>query len=164
NPAELKPALATLRECFTLGAPRIVVIGGDDIPLDPDGYDWQRVVLTPELTRDVQENFERFLESPEWFRKNRLAYRRAYLLHGPPGNGKTSIVRIMASHPAISAYSLNFSAAEYGDRELSEIFRKAARTCPALVIIEDVDRLFGRDGVADRLEQQADNRTEITLP
>jgi len=33
-----------------------------------------------------------------------------------------------------------------------------------LVIIEDLDRLFGREGPIDRRDQEADNRTAITLP
>src|SRR5262249_2128866 len=77
--------------------------------------------------------------------------------------GKTSVARIMACHPSISAFALNFSTA-LGDADVSELFTRAARACPALVIIEDLDRLFGREGDANRLEQAADNRTAITLP
>ncbi len=165
NRTELKAALAALREFFALRPQRIVVSGGGEIPLDVDGgYDWSRVVLNHDVTRDIQEDFERFLRSRTWFRTERLAYRRSYLLHGPPGNGKTSVARIMASHPDVSTFCINFSAGEIGDSELSELFLTAARTCPALIVMEDLDRLFGREGAADWQMQQADNRTAITLP
>ena len=164
NRNESKAALVALRQFFALRPHRIVVSGGGEIPLDADGYDWSRVVLTHELTREVQEDFERFLDSRAWFQTQRLASRRSYLLHGPPGNGKTSVARIMACHPDVSTFSLNFSAGEIGDSELSEMFLTAARACPALIIIEDLDRLFGREGAADWQMQQADNRTAITLP
>jgi hypothetical protein len=164
NRREAASALAALREFFELRHKRIVVIGGDEVPLVAGDYDWNGVVLAPTLTQEIQDDFERFLRSRPWFRTQRLSFRRSYLLHGPPGNGKTSVARIMASHPAISAFTLNFSMPELGDRDVSELFAAAARASPALVIIEDLDRLFGREGPIDRRDQEADNRTAITLP
>jgi chaperone BCS1 len=164
NRSEAASALAALREFFELRHKRIVVVGGDEVPLVTSDYDWNGVVLAPTLTQEIRDDFERFLRSRAWFRKQRLSYRRSYLLHGPPGNGKTSVTRIMASHPAISAFTLNFSMPELGDRDVSELFAAAARASPALVIIEDLDRLFGREGQIDRRDQEADNRTAITLP
>jgi chaperone BCS1 len=38
-----------------------------------------------ELLADMQE----FLASADWYREVGVPYRRGYLLHGPPGNGKT---------------------------------------------------------------------------
>jgi chaperone BCS1 len=74
----------------------------------PNSYDWDRVVLDPTLIRLVRDDFESFLKREGWFKQHRLPFRRAYLFYGPPGNGKTSVFRVMASHPAISAHSLDF--------------------------------------------------------
>ena len=164
NRREQVGALAALREFFDLRRKRIVVIGGDEVPLMAGDYDWDRIVLAPTLSREIRDDFERFLRSRAWFEEQRLPYRRSYLLHGPPGNGKTSVARIMACHPNISAFAMNFSTHELGDRDVSALFAAAARACPALVIIEDLDRLFGREGNTDRRDQEADNRTTITLP
>ena len=164
NRGEQAGALAALREFFDLRRKRIVVIGGDEVPLMAGDYDWDRIVLAPTLTREIRDDFERFLRSRTWLQKQRLPYRRSYLLHGSPGNGKTSVARIMACHPDISAFALNFSTQELGDRDVSALFAAAARACPAVVIIEDLDRLFGREGSSDRRDQEADNRTAITLP
>src|SRR5206468_8601589 len=77
--------------------------------------------------------------------------------YGPPGNGKTSIVRVMASHPAITAYALNFSNPRLNNADLTYLFESAGRTAPSLVIFEDLDRLYGqRSG-------RRDNLTKVTL-
>jgi ATP-dependent 26S proteasome regulatory subunit len=164
NRHEVVPALAKLREFFAHRPKRLHVIGGDEIPLDEGNYDWQRIVLAPEVMREVQEDFERFLRSEPWFRQRRMPWRRSYLLHGPPGNGKTSVARVMASHPAITAYGLNFSMEGLDDQALTELFGAAGRTPPSLVIVEDLDRLYGREADARPEILRVDNRTAITLP
>ena len=37
-----------------------------------------------------------FFASREWYRANDLPYQRIYLLHGPPGNGKSSFLQALA--------------------------------------------------------------------
>ena len=49
----------------------------------------------------------------------------------------------MAAHPAVSAFTLDFSNGELGNEALAEVFEAAGRNAPALVLFEDLDRLFG---------------------
>ncbi len=65
-----------------------------------------------------------------------------YLLHGPPGNGKTSVIRAMLSHPGISGFAANLVTSEMDDDRLQAFFRNATENTPALVVLEDIDRLF----------------------
>jgi hypothetical protein len=135
---------------------RVSVIGGRDIPLPDGGYDWTSVVLDPSLNQLVHEDYQAFFEREAWFKKNRLPYRRGYLLHGPPGNGKTSVARIMACHPKATAFSIDFSSEGLPNEALFHLFETASDNAPALLIFEDLDRVFsaGSEGV---------NRTQITL-
>jgi ATP-dependent 26S proteasome regulatory subunit len=135
---------------------RISVIGGRDIPLPENWYDWDSVLLAPPLTELVRDDFEAFWESEAWFAEHGLPYRRGYLLFGPPGNGKTSVVRIMACHPLVSAFSIDFSNEGLPNDALSDLFQAAEDKAPAIIILEDLDRVFGGDGTA--------NRSSITLP
>jgi SpoVK/Ycf46/Vps4 family AAA+-type ATPase len=66
-------------------------------------YDWDAVVLDSTARRMVRTDFELFFEREDWFRQHNLPYRRGYLLWGPPGNGKTATLRVMAAHPHIRA-------------------------------------------------------------
>ena len=135
---------------------RITVVGGRDIPLPDNGYNWNSVVLEPSLNELVRDDFETFWESEAWFAQQSLPYRRGFLLYGPPGNGKTTVVRIMACHPLVSTFSIDFSAEGLPNDALSELFQTAEDKAPALIILEDLDRTFGAGGTG--------NRTAITLP
>ncbi len=134
---------------------KINVVGGNDVPLPEKGYNWDSVVLEQALG-SVREDFETFWESESWFIDRGLPYRRGFLLYGPPGNGKTSTARVMACHPLVSAFSIDFSSEDLPNYALSELFGSAEDNAPAVVILEDLDRMFGAD--------RRHNRTVITLP
>jgi hypothetical protein len=134
---------------------RINVIGGRDVALPEKGYNWDSVVLEPAL-RSIRDDFETFWESESWFMDHGLPYRRGFLLYGPPGNGKTSVARIMACHPLVTAFSIDFSADDLPNDALSDLFQSAEDKAPSLVILEDLDKIFGADG--------QDTQPAITLP
>jgi hypothetical protein len=109
-------------------------------------YDWNSVVLDATTRTLVRNDFELFFEREEWFRQHNLPYRRGYLLWGPPGNGKTACIRVMAAHPFVRAFSLDLSDAEEKSRSVAHMFENAAMHAPALIILEDIDRAFPTEG------------------
>jgi AAA+ superfamily predicted ATPase len=113
-------------------------------------YDWDTVVLDSTTRRLVRTDFEIFFEREEWFRQHNLPYRRGYLFWGPPGNGKTAALRVMASHPYIKPYALDLSDAEEKNNDVLRLFEKASENTPALVILEDLDRAFPTEGKRTR--------------
>ena len=133
---------AALRVLESIEPPKeISMMGGRDIMLPSDGYCWDSVVLNASLDRFVRQDFESFFRREEWFRRHNLPYRRGYLLYGPPGNGKTTVARIMACHPAIRAFGVDFRTVEYSPDQLSDMFDAAAGQAPSLVILEDIDKV-----------------------
>ena len=113
-------------------------------------YDWDTVVLDATARRMVRTDFELFFDREDWFRQHHLPYRRGYLLWGPPGNGKTAAIRVMAAHPHIQPYTFDFSDTEEKSADVHELFEKAAENTPALVILEDLDRAFPAEGKRTR--------------
>lgn len=134
--------LRLLFQWMTQGRKRIKVYGGKDFFLKPGGYNWEDVLLDEQRQILVRRDFEHFLANREWFQARRIPWRRGYLLHGPPGNGKTSAVRAMASHKDLAAFSINFANDEIYDYQVTEMFEAAARYAPGLVILEEIDRFF----------------------
>ena len=109
-------------------------------------YDWDAIVLDATIRRMVRRDFELFFQREDWFRQHNLPYRRGYLLWGAPGNGKTAVIRVMASHPHIQPYTLDLSDSEEKSADVLRLFEKAAENTPALVILEDLDRAFPTEG------------------
>jgi len=109
-------------------------------------YDWNSVVLDATTRRLVRRDFEIFFEREEWFRQHNLPYRRGYLFYGSPGNGKTAVIRIMASHPDIQPYTVDLSNMQEKSADVVRLFERAAENTPALIILEDLDRAFPTEG------------------
>ena len=154
NRSSVTALVALLNDAATTR--KIKVIGGRDILLPEDGYRWESAILDPGHNQAVREDYETFFKREQWFVNHRLPYRRGYLLYGPPGNGKTSVVRIMACHPQVSAFSIDFSNEDLANHSFSELFELAGESAPSLVILEDLDRAFGEGS-------QNGNRAKITL-
>ena len=103
---------------------------------------WNDLILDPTIEKLIRNDFESFFARERWFRSLRLPFRRGYLLHGPPGNGKTSVIRATLSRPGICGLTLNFFADGIHDDSLEAMFDRAGRCAPSLIILEDIDRAF----------------------
>lgn len=109
-----------------------------------DAHDWDHLVLDSRITRLVQRDFELFFARQAWFRAHRLPFRRGYLFYGPPGNGKSSVIKVMAAHRLIEPFLLNFDSGDLDDSGVYRMFELAHRSAPSLIILEDLDRVFPR--------------------
>ncbi len=103
---------------------------------------WDDLVLSESVVNLVRKDFESFLHREQWFRNNRLPFRRGYLLHGPPGNGKTSLIRTMLNTSGLTGHTIRLFQEHTDDANLEKMFRCAANTAPSMVVIEDIDRAF----------------------
>ena len=124
--------------------PMLHTIGGRTQKIQRCG--WDDLVLDPAAVSLLRADFESFFEREEWFRRHHLPFRRGYLLHGPPGNGKSTAIRAMVSSRSLHAYSLRLFDPRIDDSDLADLFEQAANNCPALIIFEDLDRAFPRTG------------------
>ena len=156
NRAELIPALNLLGAMLKERPKMMTIIGGKNIPLRQADSGWDLLVLDRTVRELAQRDFEFFLKREEWFRKVRLPFRRGYLFYGPPGNGKTSAIRAMVSHPSISAFSIDFANIELTNEALSALFEAAQHAVPSVVVFEDLDRVYNDRG-------ETEFHTRITL-
>lgn len=89
----------------------------------------------------------RFLGAEPWYAARGIPYRRGYLLHGPPGTGKTSLVAALAGELQLPIYVVSLSSARLTDDSFAEALAGAARRC--VLLLEDADAAFaGRQAVA----------------
>lgn len=77
-----------------------------------------------------------FFSSEDWYRERSVPYRRGYLLSGPPGTGKSSIVMVLASYFKRPVYILNMGSL-FSDGDLLSAITNVPHD--GLLLIEDVD-------------------------
>jgi ATP-dependent 26S proteasome regulatory subunit len=109
---------------------------------------WNDLVLDATVLQLVKNDYESFFARENWFRALKLPFRRGYLLHGPPGNGKTSVIRAMLSRPGMRGLTLNFFSPDIGDNDLQAMFERAAECAPSMVVMEDIDRAFPKNQIS----------------
>jgi AAA+ superfamily predicted ATPase len=108
--------------------------------------EWKNLVLEDSVLHLVKRDTESFFSRKDWFLKNEIPFRRGYLLHGPPGNGKTSVIKTMLSTLGMNAYKIRLFSQNVNDNVLETMFRVAQETGPNMVILEDLDRAFPKTG------------------
>ncbi|OOL26658.1 ATPase, partial [Rhodococcus rhodochrous] len=102
------------------------------------------------------------LHHPDSFARLGVEPPRGVLLYGPPGCGKTFLVRALASSGQLSVHAVK--GAELMDKwvgasekAVRELFQRARNSAPALVFLDEIDALAPRrgqssdSGVTDRV-------------
>jgi chaperone BCS1 len=81
------------------------------------------------------------VKSKKWYTDRGIPYKRGYLLYGPPGNGKTSLCKALASEFNIDILILNLADLNDGNANdtIASISEVAKGDTPSMVVIEDVD-------------------------
>jgi hypothetical protein len=94
------------------------------------------VVLDADTKAELVADLRAFLGGETWYASMGLAYKRGYLLHGPPGTGKSSVVLAIAGMAAADIYHLNLSLMR-SDADLDTAFAALPDKCVA--VFEDID-------------------------
>lgn len=94
------------------------------------------VILTDGLLEDLVADMERFLSSEQLYARLGLPWHRGYLLHGPPGTGKTSVPHALATHLGLDIYVLNLPDIEKDSDLASMVSEVEPRS---IMLVEDVD-------------------------
>lgn len=124
--------------------PRLHVVGSSNRRIV--GCKWDDLVLDYKVRSMLKDDFESFFERQDWFRANNLPFRRGYLLHGPPGNGKSSAVRAMMTSRGLTAYAMRLFDSQVDDSDLDHLFELALKNRPSMILLEDLDRAFPKTG------------------
>jgi hypothetical protein len=89
-----------------------------------------------------------FLSSKDDYRRFGIPYRRTFLLAGPPGMGKTSLIHALASEFDRAMYVVSIGP-QSSDTNVSQALRGIQDKVGSFVVLEDVDVLFNEDRKID---------------
>ncbi len=101
---------------------------------------FESVILDEGLADYILNDVNEFRTSSAWYTNRGIPYRRGYLLHGPPGSGKTSFIMALAGKLGYNVCILNLAERGLTDERLAQ----AMSVIPPLsiVLLEDVDAAF----------------------
>ena len=98
------------------------------------------VILDEGVKERILADVEDFLSSSKWYYDRGIPYRRGYLLHGPPGSGKSSFIQALAGELDYNIAMLNLSEHGLTDDRLNHLLTVIPRR--TLVLLEDADAAF----------------------
>lgn len=116
------------------------------------------VILPGDMMGELLHDVDDFIANESYYIEHGLPYHRGYMLEGPPGTGKTSLIEAVAVHTARSLYTLALASFP-NDAELQEAM--AALPENAILVIEDIDTT--RNASHNREVNQDPSNAGVTL-
>ena len=98
------------------------------------------VILDRGIRERIVSDVKQFLNSGSWYHDRGIPYRRGYLLHGPPGSGKSSFIQALAGELDYNIAIINLSERGMTDDRLNFLLTVIPQR--TLVLLEDADAAF----------------------
>lgn len=97
------------------------------------------VILNERVKKDLIDDVTDYLDpaTRRWYSNRGIPYRRGYLLHGPPGTGKSSLSLALAGFFKMRIYIVSLSSITANEETLATLFAELPRRC--VVLLEDID-------------------------
>jgi mitochondrial chaperone BCS1 len=105
------------------------------------------VVLEEGVKERIVDDVRSFVAARTWYLDRGIPYRRGYLLHGPPGTGKSSFIQALAGELDFNIAILNVSERGLTDDKLNHLLTKVPQR--TIVLLEDADAAFQNRRIVD---------------
>ncbi|GMY22225.1 AAA-ATPase At4g25835-like [Fagus crenata] len=97
---------------------------------------FETLALEPDLKKQITEDLTAFANGREFYHRVGRAWKRGYLLHGPPGSGKSSLIAAMANYLCYDVYDLELTKVSDNSELRALLIQTTNRS---IIVIEDID-------------------------
>ncbi|XP_065874805.1 AAA-ATPase At2g18193-like [Euphorbia lathyris] len=94
------------------------------------------IAMDSDLKKSIVQDIDRFLTRKDYYKRIGKAWKRGYLLYGPPETGKSSLIAAMANYLKYDIYILELSDID-SDYELRSTILETDRK--SIIVVEDID-------------------------
>ena len=101
------------------------------------------LVLKGSLKEDIVGDVTSFFQRKHVYEKYGVPHKRGILFYGPPGNGKTHLLKGLVRAAAVACiYVRSLQGSRAGGHELlSRVFQKARAAAPCVLVFEDLETI-----------------------
>ncbi|KAM3261278.1 hypothetical protein ACQJBY_052122 [Aegilops geniculata] len=110
------------------------------------------LAMDPASKKEVIDDLDAFKAGKEWYERVGKAWKRGYLLHGPPGTGKSAMIAAMANHLDYDVYDIELTSV-HSNTDLRKLF--IGTTSKSIIVIEDIDCSLDLTGARDKKKDTA---------
>ena len=94
------------------------------------------LAMDPAKKREIMADLDAFRNGKEYYARIGKAWKRGYLLHGPPGTGKSSMIAAMANYLDYDIYDIELTSVAT-NKDLRRMFIETRGK--SIIVIEDID-------------------------
>ncbi|KAK9899795.1 P-loop containing nucleoside triphosphate hydrolase protein [Cystobasidium minutum MCA 4210] len=103
------------------------------------GRGFDTIIIPEETKQKLLDDVQEFLDSQDWYSSRGIPWKRGYIFHGPPGNGKSSSIAALASTFDLPVYTLPIANSGFSDSTLSRAVARLTSRC--ILVLEDLDAI-----------------------
>ncbi|XP_021892174.1 AAA-ATPase At4g25835-like [Carica papaya] len=94
------------------------------------------LALDPNLKKQITDDLTAFSDAKDLYHRVGRAWKRGYLLYGPPGSGKSSLIAAMANYLCYDVYDLELTKVTDNSELRALLIQTTNRS---IIVIEDID-------------------------
>jgi hypothetical protein len=113
---------------------------------EPEPVHPMSLIALNEQAKEAVQEIHRWKNSEDWYKERNIPWKRGLALSGTPGNGKSTLARLLAVELNMRLNVFDISTMD--NKEFQEFWRESLSYAPSINLIEDIDAVFdGRKNV-----------------
>lgn len=130
---------------------------GDNTSSKLQGRDINSIFIKDNTIKSIINEIKEFYNTQLWYRKHGITPKKIILLDGPPGTGKTSLIKALAIYFNKSLYCVPTDLGVFSEKlNLVNTF-KGNFLEKTILFIDDIERVFGDEIIQTKLENRNQN-------
>ncbi|CAM0876953.1 unnamed protein product [Alopecurus aequalis] len=119
------------------------------------------LAMDPARKKEIVDDLDTFKNGKEYYARVGKAWKRGYLLHGPPGTGKSAMIAAMANHLDYDVYDIELTSV-HSNTDLRRLFIET--TSKSIIVIEDIDCSLDLTGARNKKKDSEEGDDKAVKP